>query len=46
MRFEMDKGDEMSGELWLVLCIGVVLGLLLGMLARWIGKKLPRKEGK
>lgn len=31
-------------EFLLILCIGIVLGLLLGMFARWLGRKLFRKE--
>ncbi|TET10086.1 hypothetical protein E3J84_04490 [Candidatus Aerophobetes bacterium] len=31
-------------EVFLILCIGIVLGLLLGMFARWLGRKLFRKK--
>ncbi len=29
-----------ASQFWLVLGIGIVMGLLLGMLLRWIGRKL------
>lgn len=32
----------MISDLWWVLCVGIVIGLLLGMLVRWVGKRLVR----
>ncbi len=29
-----------AADLWLTMLSGVVVGLLLGMLARWMGRKL------
>jgi len=33
----------MTTDLWFVFCSGIVIGLLLGMMAKWIGKKIFNK---
>lgn len=33
-------------EILLILCIGIVSGLLLGMVARWLGRKLIGEKRK